>query len=488
MAYRDLREYLRALERAGKLHHIRAEVDKDWEIAAVSRLVFQEVPEEQRPALMFDRVRGHDIPLCVGTLGASRWVYALALETRPEDIPDKWARAQRYPVPPRPVEAGPVHEEVKRGDAASLLELPTPVWTRHHDPGPYLTAPCVITRDPESGAMNVGTYRCQIKGPRKIGMWVNFLQHARQHVEPQRQAGKRVPVAIVLGPDPSVGLCSVSRIVYGVDELAVAGALRGEALEVVPCVTNDLVVPATAEIVIEGEILPELEEEGPFGEYTGYMGPKADSYVVEVRAITHRRNPIFQAFLSQMPPSESSCIRGWGRECAILKHLRDLRLPVKDVHLLHAGGAAAYLAISMRPQYAGQVQQVMWAAWAVDPALGKITVVVDDDIDVRDPFQLNWALSWRVQPSRDIVLLPNTTSVRLDPSQAAEDVPQLDVSRRLSSKMGIDATRKHAYAATSLPPGEDLARARARWTEYGFRAILDAAAAPALGSAQPSNP
>jgi UbiD family decarboxylase len=468
MPYRDLREYLTALDGAGRLHRIGAEVDKDWEIAAVCRLVFQEIPEEKRPALLFENVKGYDIPVCVGALGASRWVYALALETAPEDIPDRWVRAQRNPIPPRLVDSGPVREHVRRPEAANLYDLPVPVWTRQHDPGPYLTAPFVITRDPETGAQNVGTYRCQIKGPRRIGMWVNFLQHGRQHIEPRRLAGERVPVAIVLGADPAVGLCSVSRIASGLDELAVAGGLRGAPLDVVRCVTSDLLVPATAEIVIEGDVLPDLEEEGPFGEYTGYMGAKADSYVVEVAAITHRTNPIFQAFLSQMPPSESSCIRGWGRECAILKHLRDLRLPVKDVHLLHAGGAAAYLAISIRPQYHGQAQQVMWAAWTVDPALGKITVVVDDDIDVRDPFQLAWALSWRMQPHEDIVIVPKTPAVRLDPSQAAEDVPQMDRSRRLSSKLAIDATRKHDYAPASLPPAEDLARARARWADYGW--------------------
>lgn len=473
MAYRDLRAHLHVLEEAGRLHRIPTEVDKDWEIAAVSRIVFQDIPEERRPALLFEHVKGHTIPVCVGVLGASRWVYALALETSPEEIPDKWARAQRNPIPPRPVESGPVHETVKRGGAATLYDLPVPIWTRQQDPGPYLTAPFVITRDPDTGGQNVGTYRCQIKGPRKIGMWVNFLQHARQQIEPRRLAGERVPVAIVVGAEPAVGLCSVSRIAAGVEELAVAGGLRGEPLDVVRCVTSDLLVPATAEIVIEGEIIPELEEEGPFGEYPGYMGPKADAYVVEVRAITHREQPIFQAFLSQMPPSESSCIRGWGRECAILKHLRDLRLPVRDVHLLHAGGAAAYLAISIRPQYPGQAQQVMFAAWAVDPALGKITVVVDDDIDVRDPFQLAWALSWRVQPHKDIAVIPNTPAVRLDPSQAAEDVPQLDPSRRLSSKLAIDATRKHAYPAASLPPAQDLARARARWAAYGLSALLD---------------
>ena len=475
MAYRDLREYLAALEEAGRLHHVRTEVDKDWEIAAVSRLAFLDVPEEERPALMFDKVRGYTMPVCVGVLGASRWVYAQALQTTPEEIPAKWTHAQNHPVPPRYLDTGPVHDEIKRGEAADLRQLPVPIWTRGRDPGPYLTAPCVVTRDPETGIQNLGTYRCQIKGPRKIGMWVNFLQHARQHIEPSRVAGRRVPVSIVLGPDPAVGLCSVSRIVYGADELAVAGALRGAPLDVVRCVTNDLLVPATAEIVIEGEILPDLEREGPFGEYTGYMGPVADSYVVEVSAITHRRDPIFQAFLSQMPPSESSCIRGWGRECAILTHLKDLRLPVKDVHLLHAGGAAAYLAISMRPQYPGHAQQVMWAAWAVDPALGKITVVVDDDIDVRDPFMLNWALSWRVQPHQDVVIIPHTPAVRLDPSQAPEDVPQLDPSRRLSAKIGIDATKKHRYPPASVPPDDDLARARARWADYGFAARAGAA-------------
>jgi UbiD family decarboxylase len=472
MPYRDLREYLAALEASGMLHRVRAEVDKDWEIAAVCRVVFQDIPEERRPALLFERVRGHTMPVCVGVLGASRWVYAKALETTPEAIPDKWAEAQRHPLPPRLVPAGPVHEVVERGEVASLSDLPVPVWTRHLDPGPYLTAPFVVTRDPETGTQNLGTYRCQIKGPRTLGMWVNFLQHARQHIEPRRSAGERVPVAIVLGADPAVGLCSVSRIPYGLDELAVAGGLRGEPLDVVRCVTSDLLVPATAEIVIEGEVLPRLEEEGPFGEYTGYMGPKAESYVVEVQAITRRRQPIFQAFLSQMPPSESSCIRGWGRECAILKHLRDLRLPVRDVHLLHAGGSAAILAISLRPQFPSQAQQAMWAAWTVDPALGKITVVVDDDIDVRDPFQLAWALAWRVQPDRDVVIVPRTPAVRLDPSQAPDDVPQLDPARRLSSKLAIDATKKHRYPEAALPPAEDIARVRERWAAYGLDALV----------------
>jgi UbiD family decarboxylase len=169
-----------------------------------------------------------------------------------------------------------------------------------------------------------------------------------------------------------------------------------------------------------------------------------------------------------MPPSESSTIRGFGREAAIRRHLLDLKLPVQDVHLLHAGGAAAYLAISIKKEYPGQAQQVMFGAWAVDPTLGKFTVIVDDDIDVRDPFMINWAMSFRVQPEKDIVNAPNTPAMRLDPSQAAEEVPQLDASRVISSKIGIDATRKHKYPPAALPPAEHLQRVRAQWKEYGF--------------------
>src|SRR5581483_3748501 len=364
-----------------------------------------------------------------------------------------------------------VHEHVHRGAAADLAKLPVPTWTVAHDPGPYLTAPFVITRDPDTGVQNIGTYRCQIKEARKIGMFIAHVQHGRKHIEANNARGVATPVAIALGTDPSIGLCSVAKIPYGVDELAVAGALRGEPVPVVRARTVDLMVPAYAEIVIEGMVRAnETEWEGPFGEFTGYMGPRSQSFVIDVTAITHRDQPIFQGFLSQMPPSESSTIRGYGREAAIRRHLLDLKLPVKDVHLLHAGGASNYLAISIRKEYPGQAQQVMFGAWAVDPTLGKLTVIVDDDIDVRDPFMVNWALAFRVQPQKDTFIAPDTVAGRLDPSQAAEEVPQQDASRRVSSKIGIDATKKHTYPPIALPPAEHLAKVRAQWKDYGFGA------------------
>jgi UbiD family decarboxylase len=274
-----------------------------------------------------------------------------------------------------------------------------------------------------------------------------------------------------MGTDPVVGLVSVSRVQQDMDELAVAGALRGEAVPVVRCQTVDLEVPATAEVVIEGVIRAnELEDEGPFGEYTGYMGPPAMSYVVDVTCITHRDKPIIQAFLSQMPPSESSCIRSIGREATLLKHLKeDLRLPVRDVHLMEHSGAAAYLVVSIRKTHPVQPRTVMFAAWGYAPQFGKFTVVVDEDIDVRDPDDVNWALSFCVQPESDAFIMSGTAAVSLDPSQAAAEVRQESSTRRLSSKIGIDATRKHKYPPMALPPREHLERVRADWSKYGFK-------------------
>ncbi len=470
MPYLDLRAYLDRLDQEDLLKHITAPVDKDWEISAVGRVAFRDIPESRRPALMFDNVVGYDVPVVLGVLGGSRRIYALALEVEPDPraITGAWRRAASAPVPPRTVGQGPVKEVVLKGDQADLNTLPVPTWTVGEDPGPYLTAPLVVTKDPETGAHNVGTYRAQIKGPRTLGVWINFVQHGRKHVEMWEARDQPTPVAIVLGTEPALGLCSVARVPYGVEEYAMAGGLRGEAIEVVPAETVDLLVPARAEIVIEGYFrLRELEREGPFGEYTGYMGPLADSYVLDVTCITHRHQPIYHAFLSQMPPSESSLIRSIGRESAVAKTLMDdLRLPVTDVHLLEAGGAAAYMAIRGRWEHEGQARQAILGAWSVDPTLGKICVAVDDDIDIRDPFALNWALSFRMQPDGDVFQVPGYPAVRLDPSQTDESVPQLDPKRRLSTKMGIDATKKHAYPPIAMPPADHLAKVRSEWATY----------------------
>lgn len=471
MPYEDLREFLSKLEASGKLHRITKPVDKDWEIAAVSRVAFEGIPEARRPALYFERVQGFDIPVVAGVLGASRSVYCLALECDIRDVHKKWSHAELHPIPPQQVSNGPAQENVFMEEKVDLYRLPIPTWTVGQDPAPYITSACVVTVDPETGVRNVGTYRVQLKGRRELGLFINYLQGGREHVEKNNKMGRPTPVAIVIGTDPVIGLVSVTRLPHGVDEFAVAGGLRGAPVKVIRCVSVDLEVPATAEIVIEGAIRAnEVEGEGPFGEYTGYMGPKSMSYKVDVQRITHRDRPVFQAFISQMPPSESSCIRSTGREAALYKHLvEDLHLPVCNVHLMEWGGAAAYLVMSIKKSHPAQPRIAMCGAWSFAPQFGKITVVVDDDIDIRDPNAVNWAMSFRVQPERDAFIMSAMPAVQLDPSQAPEDVLQQDPRRRVSSKIGIDATRKHSFPEVALPPRQHLDRVRKQWEAYGFK-------------------
>jgi UbiD family decarboxylase len=417
---------------------------------------------------MFTNIKGFEIPLVVGVMGGSPTIYATSLQAEVKDIPKIWQRARANPIPPRLVETGPVKENILTGNKINLELFPSPMWTIPHDPSPYLTATCVATRDPETGKQNLGTYRCEVKGPRELALWVNFTHDARKHVELYARRGEPAPVAIVMGTDPTIGHCSVVNLPYGVDELEVAGGLRGAPVDVVRCETHDLVVPATAEIVIEGWLRHEdLVDEGPFGEFTGYMGPATKAYRVDLTCINHRNNPIYQAFLSQMPPSESSGIRQVGREATLFHHLsHSLGLPVTDLHLPESGAAAAFIIIAMHQPRLGQTRQAILGALAHDPTMGKFTIVVDDDIDIRDPDMVNWAMSFRVQPAQDVWIIPEMPAGLLDPSQASANVQQNDARRRLSSKLAIDATKKHDYPPNSVPPKEHLDKVWNEWSLY----------------------
>ena len=471
MAYQDLREYLTVLENKGKLRRVRKEVDKDWEIAAVCRQLFKKITPDKRPALMFENVKGFNIPVVAGVLGASKEIYALGLETESvEGINRKWDHALEHPLPPRLVKTGPCKQNILHGERVNIQKLPVPIWTVGEDPAPFFTSPYVITKDPESGTRNVGTYRMEVKGPAKTGFLIGMRQDAAWHVRKNNERNQPTPVAVVIGADPSIGYVSVAKMSDALDEFAVAGALRGEPVDLVPCETVPLEVPATAEIVLEGEIPPNaLEHEGPFGEYTGYMGPAGNQPFFNIKCMTFRNNPIYQAFISQMPPSESSCIRGVGREWPIFKHLKHtLRLPIKDVRLKEAGGSGAYVVVSLNKQFEGQVKQLMYGIWSMRTGFGKITVVVDDDIDVWDDFAIDWALSWRVRPDRDLYIERDVQAVGLDPSQASPSVPQHHPSRYVGSRVAIDATRKHEYPGVSLPPKEHLDLVASQWKEYGI--------------------
>jgi UbiD family decarboxylase len=473
MAYRDLRQYLAVLEDKKLLCHVSAEVDKEWEIAAVCRRAFQKIPERNRPALMFDRIKGHDIPLVIGVLGASRQIYATALETEVEKVLEKWESGAKKPLKPRLVETGPCQEVVQVGEEANFEILPAPIWTVGEDPGPYHTSPFVISRDPETRIPNLGTYRVQVKGRKKAGLMINPPRNMNHHIRKNEARGQGTDVAIVFGTDPVIGLTAVTPFPYGVDELAMAGGIRREPVEVVRCRTVDLEVPAAAEIVVEGKIpFQGREPEGPFGEYGGYMGTGGNHPFIEITCITHRRNPIYQAFLSQMPPSESSCIKAIGREGVIQRHLKEnLGIPVHDVCLPESGGATGLLIISIKKQNRFQPLKAMMGAWSHHDVFGKVTIVVDDDIDIRDSFQVEWALSFRMQPAEDVYVIKNTDPLTLDPSQPLKDGEKVKPTEQVSSKVGIDATKKHPFPPLAVPPKEHLEKVDAMWERYGIREV-----------------
>lgn len=472
MAFRDLREYLDTLTNKGLMKWIDAEVDKDWEISAIARKVSQRKPED-RVALGFRNVKGFDIPVVVNTVGGSRAIYAEALGTGPNvnSIIAKWNEALSHPLDAVPVTQGeaPCQEVVIEGDAVDLGKLPIPTWTPELDPAPYFTAPCMITKDMETGIRNVGVYRMQVKGKNRTGaLWDLPSQHAAIHFAKWEAANKPMPVAVAVGVDPTILMAAVAKVPQGVDELAVAGGLRGEPVPVVKCHSIDVEVPATAEIILEGEIYPgEKESEGPFGEYTGYMGGPYDLPVFHIKCITHRRQPIYQALHSQMPPSESSLLRQVAEEANVYKHLiQYLKIPgIVDIHMPESGSSYAMLWIRMKVMYPGHAQQVLSAAWTHHPSVAKWIVVTDDDIDIRDPFMREWALSWRVEPTKDIYFLPNTSSLLLDPSPAPPNVP---LWGRRSSKICIDATKKWEFPPIALPGEKYIRQVQERWEDYGI--------------------
>lgn len=471
MAYRDLREYIKALEAKNLIKWVDAEVDKDWEISAVQRVV-STMGDEVRHATGFRNVKGYDIPVVTGVTGGSRGVYATALEIDDltmDAVLAKWSNAMQNPVPTTVVSEGECQEVVLTGDDVDLYKLPIPTWTYGLDPAPYITAPCEITKDYNTGVQNMGTYRMQVKSKNTTGiLWDLPSQHGAVHYAEWEKANEPMPMAVAIGGDPTMMLASVAKAPLGVDELTIAGALRGESMDVVKCKTIDIYVPAHAEIILEGTIEPYFREtEGPFGEYTGYMGGPYDLPVFKISAITHRKNPIYQGFHSQKPPSESSLIRQIPEEANVYKHLvHQLKLPgIIDVHFPEAGGAYAMLWVRMDVKYHGHAKQVLSAAWCHQHSIAKWVVVTDADIDIRDPFSREWALSWRVEPIKDIFFIPDTAAIMLDPSNAPMEVALWD---RKSSKVCVDATKKWPYPPIAYPPKDHLDKVKAEWSKYGI--------------------
>lgn len=482
MYYRDLREHMAALEANGKLVRVTREINKDTELMPLVRWQFRGLPAEDRKAFLFENVvdikgRKYRIPVLVASHAASRQVYALGMQCKPEEIMEKWAQAQLHPIEPKMIDSSPVHDEIHVGSTllehGGLEEIPVPISTPGFDNAPYLTCANWVTRDPETGIRNIGNYRGMIKAQDRTGIHCQGVQHLLLHWEKCRRMGVPLQAAIAIGGSPAVSYAAVTRIPYGIDEYAVAGGMAGEPIELVKCKTVDLEVPASAEIVIEGELPTDfLEREAPFGEFTGYIGTDEINPYFNVKCIMHRKQPIYNAFISQFPPSESSMIRGIGQEATFYKFLKyDCNIPgIMDVAFFEASGSQGYCVIQLKKFNPAHPWQALNGAVAFVGSYPKIVVAVDEDIDPRDPDSVNWALTFRAQAYRDVKVSSGRIG-NLDPSTAPLDSPKRERQYPApggASALLIDATTKWPYPPVALPRKDFMENAKMIWEELGL--------------------
>lgn len=423
----DMREFLEFLETKNDIVHIEEEVDPEWEVNGITRIGLQEFG----PAIVFDRIRGADLPLVTNLLGADRrFLWALGLEEYSE-FNDEWVKRTRTLIPPKRVDNGPCQEETITGRDIDLNRICNVKW-HQFDGSPFPgTLGVSVTKDPDSGLLNAGIYRMGTLGRNLLGWGAPKYTHGRQHYMKYEKRGEPMPMAVITGYDPIVYTVSCTRTPPNVDEFHLAGALRGKPLEMVKCKTIDIEVPATSEVVFEGYINPEVRHmEGGFGEYTGYYGEARSNPVFEITTITHRKNPLFLGAREQWYPSDSNIVVAKAAQAEAYRTLKSLVPGVLDLRC-----DVTYEAIvKIDKLFKGHPQQVMDALWGSTYARYKHVIVVDEDIDIWDYNSVHWALSTRVLADRDVNILPRRAGQWLDPA-----IPLRE--KGWQTGMGIDATK-----------------------------------------------
>ncbi|HXF66719.1 MAG TPA: UbiD family decarboxylase [Burkholderiales bacterium] len=478
-----MREHLAELERRGLLLTIDRPVDKDAELHPLVRWQYVGgIEEHERKAFLFTRVvdgrgRKYRFPVVVGAYAGNREIYCIGMRARPEEVQSRWDRAIANPVPPRIVERAPCQEvvlegEALRGEGNGLDMLPIPVSTPGFDSAPTLTATNVITRDPETGIQNHGTYRAGLKAPDRLvirmATRIGGAGGYRHYLKYQRRGEKAMPCAIALGAPPCVAFVAPMKLPVDLDEIGVAGAVAGCPINVVRARTVDLLVPAEAEIVIEGLVDTEyLEPEGPFGESHGHVALEQFNMPMRVTAITHRREAIVASYLSQVTPSESSAIKRVSYEPMFLAHLRTT-LGIRGVKrvTLHERMTALRRVVIVtveRGTPRTEVWRALYGATSFKADCGKICIAVDEDIDPENSDAVLWALAFRMNPARDLQVLPYR-SLGHGPEREQEEAAGQEEDATLLA----DATAKEELPPLALPKREYMERARRIWEELGL--------------------
>jgi 2,5-furandicarboxylate decarboxylase 1 len=439
---KDLRSFIAELE--SKYPEEVARVSKSiaprYEITA---LLTQLEKQKRFPLLFCENVEGSDAPVVINAQ-ASRNLMALALECKPEELANRFSERQGKPVAPVEVDAAPVHDVVKTGDDVDLTKVPL---LTHYDvnAAPYITAGIVVAADPDTGVRNTSYNRLMMARKRELRIFMAIGRHLWTLHNKMERRNEPLPIAIVVGVHPLFSLGAQAFTPATEDEYAVIGGMMNEPLRVVKGKTVPILVPADAEMVIEGKILPNVRrEEGPFGEFTGHAVSKDERQVIEVTAITHRNNYIFQDVHAGY--TEHKLMGAVPREAALLKAVR-LSVPtVRSVCMPVSGNCRFHAYISIAKRTPGQAKNAICAAFASDMLL-KHVVIVDDDIDVYDEEQVLWAVSNRFQADHGLVVIPNAQGSELDPSAGPGGI---------NAKMGLDATKPLTGFAPELRVPEEV--------------------------------
>lgn len=481
MAYRDLREFVDLLEKRGELKRISVEVDPELEITEVT----DRVSKAYGPALLFEKVKGSEIPVLINSMGSYERM-ALALETESlddiaaeitdlfklADVPSSLLEkmkvlprlAQLASFGPKVVKNG-VCQEVVIKDNPSLDILPIiKCWPE--DGGKYITLPLVITKDPENGKRNMGMYRLQVYDGQSTGMHWHLHHDGARNYQKHSEKGLPTPVAVALGCDPAVIYSATAPLPKDIDELLLAGFLRKQPVELVKCKTVDLEVPANAEIILEGYVNPgETRPEGPFGDHTGYYSLKGDYPVFHLTCITHRRHPIYPTTIVGKPPMED-CYMAKVTERVFLPMLKFLLPEVVDINLPQEGVFHNCVLVSIKKDFPGHAQKVMNALWGMGQMMfAKFIIVVDEQVDVQDVSGVMWKVFNNVDPKRDLLIVDGPLDV-------------LDHSAPLplfGAKIGIDATKKWSSEGHTREWPNDIIMDQGikemvtrKWKDYGL--------------------
>lgn len=503
----DLQAHLANLEAQGLLTRIAAPICKDRELHPLARWQFQGgLPEAERRAFLFTAVTDaqggrFDIPVVAGALAASPAIYAAGLGVAVDQIGALWVHAMDNPVAPEVVTEAPVQEVVWTGAAltdpgAGLARLPVPISTPGFDAAPYLTATLCITRDPQTGVQNMGTYRAALKAQDRLGVrMATRLSGAGGYVHWQkyRDMGQPMPIAIVVGAAPALMFTGPQKLGIDVDEMAVAGALMGRPVRAVRAVTQDLLVPAEAEIVIEGLIATDfLEPEGPYGESHGHVALEDFNMSMQVTAITLRRRPVFLSIVSQVTPSESSVLKKVAYEPLFLDHLKRA-LNVKGIRrvVMHEPLTNIRKVIFLQfdrnaPQT--EIWRGLQGAATLQAQCGKVVIAVSDDIEPNNADAIFWSLAYRANITTDVLVVPYRSGGHGPKVKGGAGDGTLLIDATLKGPMPPLALPAEPYMRRALKIWEDLQLPRitpqapwhgydlgdweARWSVFAERATL----------------